>query len=141
MNVTFASTAWMMDAACARDVYFTDRPFAEQAPVCRQCPVRFECLELGVTQTLRASDTVVYGGKSAAELSRLSRARRGMPPEQTSNERRPKVHKPRPPSKRKIIDAVCVGCGADFEARSRIALYCSALCRQRAYVANLKRES
>ena len=138
---TRRALAWQEDASCARDVTFTDRPLVEQQPVCNRCPVQEQCLEFGLSQTLRQTDTVAFGGKSVAELARISRARRGLPPEQTSNERRPKVHKPRPPSKRKVTSAVCVGCGADFEARSRIALYCSALCRQRAYVANLKRRA
>jgi hypothetical protein len=137
---------WQEDASCARDMHFSDRPFSEQLPVCRQCTVRFECLELGLSEaTLKESDTVSYGGMSAAELSRMSRTRRGLPPAPTRNERRgsrPVVApKPRPPSKRKVTSAVCVGCGADFEARSRIALYCSALCRQRAYKDNLNRRA
>ncbi|HEY3545061.1 MAG TPA: hypothetical protein VGK17_03090 [Propionicimonas sp.] len=77
--------AWQENAACARDVTFTDRPFVEQAPICRVCTVRFECLELGLSQpSLKESDTVTYGGVPAVKLVQLARERRGLPPAVTN---------------------------------------------------------
>ena len=136
MSITYASTSWMLDAACAGIPDFTEAEVAEQRPICNRCPVRDNCLDYALRQDIpNATYTTNYAGLSARDLVRVAHGGEVKPP----RIRGPRVRVPKPPSPRKIIPAVCVQCGDDFEARSRIALYCSALCRQRAYIANLKR--
>lgn len=73
------SLAWMNRAACAPDIYFTDKTSDEQKAVCADCPVRVECLDYGVEVTQHtyplAKGSVVYGGLTLAELRQARKAR------------------------------------------------------------------
>ena len=111
---------WGKAAACAGQMYFTELPEAEQRATCVRCPVRFECLEDAVSSASRVSsrDLVPRAGLSALELGRLIRGRR---------------------ADAQTFALVCAQCGASFSAKSRAALYCSSLCRARAYQARRPR--
>ena len=114
--------AWADQAACRGDLSFTDRPADEQAATCRRCPVRFECLELGVEQARGNSACGVgFGGRTSVEVLEIARTRGGR--------RTLPVRQLR-----------CVQCGARFEARSATARYCSKTCRQRTYAARIRAE-
>lgn len=101
---------WQNKAECRGDFGFIDRPLSEQVPVCRRCPVRFECLELGVEHA--RTGTVGYGGLSSEALLEVARGRS---------------------SERRLVWLRCVECSAAFESRSTGSRYCSKGCRQRAY--------
>lgn len=104
---------WQDQAACRADLGFLDRLLVEQAPVCRGCPVRSECLEYGVEQaSSNRGASVMFGGKSAEQLLAIARARQ--------------VPKPT----RRLT---CVTCGGDFEATCATTRYCSKECRKVAY--------
>lgn len=75
-----APETWMVDAACANtdpDLWFPqhgDLPTAERAKsICRDCPVRAQCLEFA----LRTGQTAgIYAGYSAKSLQALRRKKR-----------------------------------------------------------------
>jgi len=129
---------WMEEAACAGIGGFTEAPFAEQVPVCRQCPVRFDCLEYGLSDpSALLGFSSVYGGLSAVQLSQIARAREGKPALITERKDRPRAaYKPKPA--RGPVALTCDQCGQSFGAKTSRAIYCSGLCRQRANVASLK---
>lgn len=137
-TITYASTSWMLDAACAGIPDFTEAEVAEQRPICAGCPVRSSCLSYALEQPLpNPTYTTSYAGLTPADLVRVAHGGEARPP----RVRGPRVRVPKPPAPRKVITATCEVCGTVFEAKSRIALYCSGLCRQRAYVANVKRRA
>jgi len=77
-------TEWEDEAACRNIHQFTEQPIRKQLSVCRgsngspACPVRVECLELGLQQPLHISGHVdfVFGGLKPSELFRLHKKRR-----------------------------------------------------------------
>lgn len=111
---TYATTEWMLDAACLGIPDFTELPVADQVSICRktQCPVRFQCLEFGIAmRPASASSTVVYGGIYPSELVRISKGRN-------------RVSEPR------IV--ACDHCGAEFEG-SGGSRFCGRRCRLAAW--------
>ena len=72
---TYRSTAWMEEALCAAEWGFTDWPPELQERLCRDCPVRTECLHLGVQQGGRADrgDLVPFAGLSDAAMTRATK--------------------------------------------------------------------
>lgn len=103
---------WQDQAKCRTDLTFTDRPLDQQSPICRRCPVRGECIELGIS--LAPTDpahTVAYGGIDPGQLVRLADDRGRAP--------RLLVHR-------------CASCGARFKNQAKAALYCTPRCRRRA---------
>jgi len=137
-EVSFATTTWMLDAACAGIPDFTEAPTFEQRQVCARCPVARECLEYGLSDPAAlVGFTSVYGGLTAVQLSQMARAREGKPALSTERKDRPRAaYKPTPG--RGPIGTICEWCGQTFGAKTSRAIYCSGLCRQRANVASLK---
>ena len=76
-STTISPEAWESDALCRGDLEFCDRPIPDQLALCQQpCPVRLECLELGLS--LRPKDkssTVVFGGLPPFALVMIRRDR------------------------------------------------------------------
>ena len=75
-GTTIRPEAWESDALCRGDLGFCDRPIAGQIVLCLPCPVRLECLELGLS--LRPKDkssTVVFGGLPPFALVMIRRDR------------------------------------------------------------------
>lgn len=101
---------WQERALCAGDLQFTERPEWETRPTCAACPVRAECLELGIAgcTSREASCTVPYGGVSAGELARLSAERR---------------------REQLVVVRVCRSCRQQFAAETGNFRYCSDACR------------
>ncbi|PKQ20161.1 MAG: hypothetical protein CVT66_06155 [Actinobacteria bacterium HGW-Actinobacteria-6] len=91
------------NAACAGDLTFTERPYAEQRPICFRCPVRVECLE----------------GALGEKTSEYTRA--GLRPDQLAKLRG---------LRKASVVAVCRGCGAEFLRASNRQVHCSVACRQ-----------
>lgn len=77
------SPAWMDRAACAEKPYngFTEWPVEAQLAVCRECPVRLQCLDFGSHFDEYRPD-VVYGGMLPSQLPR-QRGTRGPAPSAT----------------------------------------------------------
>lgn len=110
MTVTYASTAWMMDAACAGIPDFTEAEVAEQRPICNRCPVRDQCLDYALQQDIpNHTYTTNYAGLSAADLVKVAHGA--------------------------DADTECVWCGARFIGGNSLALYCSRRCGNAAYKA------
>lgn len=98
--------AWHADALCAQvdgDLFFPDKGEStrEAKAICRQCPVRAECLLWALDN---AEPYGIWGGLSERDRRRL---RRGSP----------------------FLDRTCVVCGEDFEPRSESARTCGPVCR------------
>lgn len=104
---------WQARAACLGDLDFTEREHWETRPVCAGCPVRLECLELGIELAGMTTGTTLggFGGASAEELVRLRRERG----------RRPR-------------EVRCEGCDTIFTAVTAHAKHCSARCMRAHWV-------
>jgi hypothetical protein len=76
--MSYRSTEWQDRAACSGVIHFADWLPNEQRAVCRDCPVKAECIELGlatVATVKDALDGVVYGGLHPKQFAELVRAR------------------------------------------------------------------
>lgn len=73
-----AMSAWVRDARCAgapREIFFPERGESTRAALalCRECPVRKECLEYALAAPERFG---IWGGVSERERRRIARRRR-----------------------------------------------------------------
>ena len=75
-GTTIRPEAWESDALCRGDLEFCDRPIPDQVALCLPCPVRLECLELGLSlRPERKDSTVVFGGMPPDALVMIRRDR------------------------------------------------------------------
>lgn len=76
-GTTISPEAWESDALCRGDLGFCDRPIPDQLALCQQpCPVRLECLELGLSLRPQYKEsTVVFGGLPPRALVMIRRDR------------------------------------------------------------------
>ena len=75
-GTTISPEAWESDALCRGDLEFCDRPFSDQVTLCWPCPVRLECMELGLSLRPEGKySTVTFGGIPPAALVLIRRDR------------------------------------------------------------------
>ncbi|MDP9801346.1 WhiB family redox-sensing transcriptional regulator [Arcanobacterium wilhelmae] len=70
--------SWMEDALCAQtdpDIFYPEKggSTAPATSICRNCPVRAECLDYAVTNDIRHG---IWGGTSDNDRKRMSRERK-----------------------------------------------------------------
>ena len=69
---------WLDDARCAGTPDFTEWPLTSQRVLCGPCPVRAQCIRLGVESArgVPTGHVLPHGGLRGSEVQHLARAER-----------------------------------------------------------------